>query len=147
MADNGDGGDDPRLDELRAEFRDQISRLERAIQSGSKPRMERASRSLEDEFSEDEIRQLRETREYERFRRMAQRFGEELEREARLARDDEENDDEDEPEEEPEAEEEAPQPKPKAKKPAKPRPRGGRHQKPEPEETEPAKGLLSWLVE
>lgn len=157
MADNGDGAADPRIDELRAEFRDQISRLERAISSGSRPRVERASRALEDEFSEDEIRQLRETREYERFRRMAERYGDELEREARLAGAD--NGDEEEKQDEPDAEEEEDdeegdeaavpaRPQQKAKKPAKPRPRGGRHPKPEPvAEPEPAKGLLSWLVE
>lgn len=126
--------DDPRFEELRAEFRDSIGRLEKAIKAGSEPRVKRASRALEDEFSEEEISQLRETREYERFRRMAERYAQEREREAKLngGADDDENDEE--------------KPKPARKRKPAVKARGGRHEQEEPEPEEEAKGPLAWLL-
>lgn len=142
--DDDEGGGE--LAELRAELRDAVARFEQALETGSPVRQQRAARTLEDEFSAEELQQLRDTREFERFRRLAERYGAELEQEADAAYDADEDGDDDEGDDDEGELEEAPKRKPKAK--AKAKPAGGRHPVPAVDE-EPvgeAKGPLSWLV-
>lgn len=135
-----------RMDALDNSFADLVKEL----RAGNGKQADNKMRSIQEEFSAEELQTIRDRREYEAWRRNAERFGEELEREADTLieeQPDEEDDDEDESDEEDDDETLAPTAKTKAKPKAKPRPRGGRHPKAEPAEPEPeAGGILSWLV-
>lgn len=131
---------------------DRFDRLETAIGNVLKqrdtPKAERAVRRLEDEFSDDELEQLRDTREYGRFRRMMDRYADELEQEAVKAGadNDDPEDGADEEDEEPATEGDPPKVR---RKPAA-KPRGGRHA-PAPVEDElpgeqKKEGPFAWLL-
>ena len=153
-----------RIDALERRFETLNSTIERALSrgNGSSAEVERQVRRIEDDFSPDELKMVRDHREYEAFKRNVERYGAELEREAALALaskpadddandedDDDEVDDEDDDEED-EASKRAPgkikaKPKPTSKK--KPTP-PARHPKPDdkPDEDEKPSGLLQRLM-
>lgn len=145
-----------RIDKLEGMVKDLGRMIERVSSSGNSSNgqreVERQVRRIEDEFSDDELQMVREHRAYESFKRNVERYGQELEREAALARssdDDDDDDDEDDDVDE-DDDTEGEKPKPKAKTKAKPAPRkpASRHKaddddggdKPEPE------GLLARLM-
>lgn len=159
---------DERLDRLEQMVGDLGRRMEGALSRRGGPTVEdergirRDAKRIEDEFTEDELNQIRGEREYNAFKRNADRYAAELEREALAAgaAGDDEDDDEDEGDDEhgDDEDDEGDGGKPAAKrKPAagkrKPpaRPRGGRHEPPPPAEDppppadKPQGGVLSWL--
>jgi len=154
------GVDEQRLKNLE----DALSRLntnvEQAIRTGSqadRSQVERDQRRLEDEFSEDELRMIRDHRAYDQHRRLMNMYLEEIEEEALDVASEEEPEEEAAEEDETEGGDEEPAAKPKkpaaakkkpaAKKPAKP---PGRHADPDGEDELPggapaARKRLAWL--
>lgn len=135
---------------------DRFDRLETAIGNALKqrdtPKAEKAVRRLEDEFSDDELEQLRDTREYGRFRRMMDRYADELEQEAVKAGADNDDPEDGADDEVDEGDDEREQDRPAAKAKRKPaaKPRGGRHAPPPVEDELPGEqkkeGPFAWLL-
>lgn len=116
-----------RLDRLEAQLRETNESIRAALANGSKPQIREAERDIrrvEDDFTDEERRMVREHREWSSFERMMSRWEEQKAKAKAEAEADEDDDD-------PEAK---PKPKATTKAKAKPKP-ASRH--PEPDEDAP----------
>lgn len=139
-----------RLDRLERMMGDLGGKIDKLGSNGSSREVERQVSRIEEEFTADELQQVRDHRDYEKWKRYVDRYGEELEREAVLAQKsgkaDDDEEDGDEEEDDGEEEKETPESSTPKKKGARKQP-ASRHPKPPVPEPEPEKpGFLASLM-
>ena len=109
-----------RMDRLERMLGDVVGKIDKLGSNGSSAAVDRDIRSIESEFTPEELQAVRDTRAFEQFKRHADRYAEELEREAVAAQkdaadDDDADDDDDGADDQGVRDDAKPKPKPRAK--------------------------------